>query len=164
MKKLFILSATALLLAAACNKTQPPINQQTIPTTDTKVQQNATSSSTSNVQEQAKQNPPKEDLLPDAQVTVQQTVEGSNLNRPQYTIMMGADALTLLQSTHKVETKDYGSTGKFVLSIDGVTPDSKHFWEFFVNGKSSNVGASSYMLKPDDKLEWKLSAISSSGQ
>lgn len=164
MKKIFILSATALLLAAGCNKTQPSINKQTIPSVDTQVQQKAASSSTSNVQEQAKQNPAKEDLLPDAQVTVQQTVEGSNLNRPQYTIMLGSDALTLLQSTHKVEIKDYGSMGKFVLSIDGVKPDSKHFWEFFVNGKSSNVGASVYVLKAGDKIEWKLSTISSSGQ
>ena len=68
-------------------------------------------------------------------------------------------ALDLLKTGHKVETKEFAGIGEFVESINGVKADNKHFWEFIVNGKSSNVGASSYEVKDGDKIEWKLSEI-----
>ncbi len=101
---------------------------------------------------------------PAAKLTVSQSVEGSNLNQPSYQVTDGQTAFDLLNSTHKVTAKDYGSMGQFVQSIDGITPDSQHFWELFVNGKSSNVGASSYTLKNGDQIQWKLAAISGNGE
>jgi hypothetical protein len=90
-------------------------------------------------------------------IVVTQTVDGSNTNQPYNKVKDSTNALDLLNSTHTVVAKDYGpGMGEFVESIDGVTPDSKHYWEFFVNGKSSNVGASSYILKNGDSLEWKI--------
>lgn len=68
-------------------------------------------------------------------------------------------ALDLLKSNHQVETKEFSGVGEFVESINGVKADSRHFWEFFVNEKSSNVGAGSYKPSDKDKLEWKLSEI-----
>jgi hypothetical protein len=129
-KILFITSAV-VLLAVGCNQQQ--------------------------VQKQQSQNQVVSQV---SAIKVTQTVEGSNLNQPSYQIAAGKTAIDLLKQSHQVQTKEYQSLGEFVLSIDGNASDSKHFWEFFVNDKSSNVGASSYKLKDGDKLEWKLSAIS----
>ena len=95
---------------------------------------------------------------------VGEVVFGSDLAEQPSDFISGQTALDLLKFKHKVVINTYSGIGEFVVSIDGMKPDSKHFWEFFVNGKSSNVGASSYVLKEGDKIEWKLSAISSSGQ
>lgn len=140
--KILFAASVVVLLAAGCNKTQLQQNKQqapqSVPIGQTQTKQNADS------------------------LTVRQTVEGSNLNQPSYQVVAGKSAIDLLKANHQVQTKEYQGLGEFVLSIDGNAPDSKHFWEFFVNGKSSNVGASSYTLKDGDKIEWKLSAISSS--
>ena len=77
----------------------------------------------------------------------------------KYSGAEGKNALELLKIAHKIETKNYPGVGEFVESIDGVKGDSKHFWEFFVNGKSSNVGAGSFITKNGDIIEWKLSEL-----
>lgn len=35
-------------------------------------------------------------------------------------------------------------------------PQKHEYWAFYVNGKMSNVGASSYVTKDTDKIEWKI--------
>jgi hypothetical protein len=146
--KIVLLLGAFFLLAAACNQTQPQANNQ-----PAALQQTSPSTIA---------NPP---ATPQTQtLSVTQIVQGSNLNKPSDAFVTGEMAIQLLKSDHKVETKSYSGIGEMVLSIDGVKPDSKHYWEFFVNGKSSNVGASSYILKAGDKIEWKLSLISSSGE
>ncbi len=146
--KTILLPAAFFLLAAACNQTQPQVNNQ-----PAALQQTTQSTII---------NPP---ATPQTQsLTVTQTVDGSNLNKPSDVIVTGETAIQLLKNDHKVETKSYSGIGEMVLSIDGVKPDSKHYWEFFVSGKSSNVGASSYILKAGDKIEWKLNLISASGE
>jgi hypothetical protein len=130
MKKFLILSATALLLAAGCNQNSVVSNKQTV------------------VSNQVQQ------------VQIYQTVEGSNLNKAEgYDLQEGKTALDLLKTTHQVQTKEYAGIGEFVESIDGIKPDSNHFWAFYVNGKSSDVGASSYKPQNGDKIEWKLVKI-----
>jgi ABC-type enterochelin transport system substrate-binding protein len=137
-KKLILISAAILLLAAGCGKHQAQTNQPS--TLDASPASKA------------------------AKITVNESVEGSSINKASYQVAEGKSALDLLEASHLVETKSFGSMGSFVSSIDGQKPDSKHFWEFFVNGKSSNVGASSYILKDGDKIEWKLSVISANGE
>lgn len=141
-----------VLLAAGCGQTQPQTNSQA-------------SSLFPSGQTQTRQNAGGPDYFPNGQrpedpinINYQQIVNGK-LDSSQVTVGQGMYALALLKMTHKVETKDYGGMGEFVESIDGIRPDGKHFWEFFVNGKSSNVGASSYILKNGDKIEWELSVI-----
>ncbi|HEV8601091.1 MAG TPA: DUF4430 domain-containing protein [Patescibacteria group bacterium] len=71
----------------------------------------------------------------------------------------GKNALELLQASHQVEVKHY-SFGDMVISIDGVMPDpNTHFWSFYVNGQLSQVGASAYVTKSSDILEWKIEKI-----
>lgn len=68
-------------------------------------------------------------------------------------------ALDMLKSSYDVGTKSFGSAGEFVERIGLITPDKDYFWAFYVNGKSSNVGAGSYELKDGDSIEWKLEYI-----
>jgi hypothetical protein len=73
----------------------------------------------------------------------------------------GRSALELLTVFHKVKIKHY-SFGDQVIAIDDVEPDgTTAFWEFYVNGKSSPVGAGSYVTKSSDILSWKVSKIDS---
>lgn len=81
---------------------------------------------------------------------------------PTYVSYKGAEgqtALALLKATHRIETKTYSGIGDFVESIDGQKGDSGHFWSFYVNGKAATVGASSYVTKTGDVIEWKFEEI-----
>ena len=95
------------------------------------------------------------------QVSALQTTANQNNIRENgvaYNGMNGKTALTLLEKTHKVETKDY-SYGKMVVSIDGVAADSTHFWQFDVNGQMAPSGADTYTTKNGEKITWTLSAL-----
>lgn len=53
--------------------------------------------------------------------------------------------------------KSYSGLGSLVTNIggkeNGVTDE---YWQFWVNGNYSQVGASSYIVKPNDVIEWKF--------
>jgi hypothetical protein len=53
------------------------------------------------------------------------------------------------------------SMGVFVKGIGQVENDNKNnkFWMFKVNNQLANVGASSYILKEGDKVEWDYGAV-----
>jgi hypothetical protein len=76
----------------------------------------------------------------------------------QYQGQNGQIALALLQASHRVEVKHY-SFGDLVVSIDGLQPDSKHFWAFYVNGQFSQVGASAYVTKSTDTIRWQIDTV-----
>lgn len=71
----------------------------------------------------------------------------------------GKSALEILKANHRVETKDFSGVGEFVAAIDGVEPQTTHFWSFYVNGSQAQVGASAYLTKDSDTIEWKLEEI-----
>ena len=71
----------------------------------------------------------------------------------------GKTALELLKANHRVDTKHY-SYGDMVTGIDGITPDSSHFWAFYINDQISQVGASSYVTKSSDTIKWQIDEIS----
>jgi hypothetical protein len=178
VKKFIILSAAIFLLASGCAKIQPQAVYQQV---SQPIPQIATTAPKSNYQAvsagktQSDKNSESSDNFPGTvhpvpkippvvTITATQTVDGSSLNKAFDVIAAGENAVDLLRLDHKITTQNYSGIGEFVQSIDGIGPDSKHYWEFFVNGKSSNVGASSYILKAGDNIEWKLSAINSSGE
>jgi hypothetical protein len=106
---------------------------------------------------------PATELPPRQQIQVSQKVDGEFSDKLfNFYADENKTALDLLEESYKVDVKNYPGIGDMVIGIDGNKPDSKHFWEFFVNGQSSNAGAGSYKPQNGDKLEWKLSAISSS--
>ncbi len=60
-----------------------------------------------------------------------------------------------------VATKEYTGMGKFVEEINGIknNPTTNEYWGYYVNGESAQVGASNYILKQGDKIEWKYAKI-----
>lgn len=87
--------------------------------------------------------------------SVQQVVPTTTI---EYQGVDGKNALELLKASHRVDAKHY-SFGDLVTGIDGMTPDSKHFWAIYVNGQFSQVGASTYMTKPTDTIKWEIDAL-----
>jgi hypothetical protein len=70
----------------------------------------------------------------------------------------GKTALDLLkQHDPTAQTKGEG-TNAYVTAIGGYTAnaDKHEYWEMFVNGQSSSVGAGSYTTKSTDTIEWKI--------
>lgn len=88
-------------------------------------------------------------------VTAQQNTQ----KEISYKGIEGKNALEILKQMHTVETKDYAGFGEMVLSIDGIKPDSKHFWSMYVNDTQSSEGAGSYSTKADETITWKLEEI-----
>jgi len=54
-------------------------------------------------------------------------------------------------------TKEYIGMGKFVEEINGIknNPAQSEYWGYYINGISAQIGASSYILKEGDNIEWK---------
>ncbi|MDP2933178.1 MAG: DUF4430 domain-containing protein, partial [bacterium] len=121
--KILLAALVLTFLAAGCNTVQP--NQNLTPTNQNQTQT----------------------------IKVYQSVEGSNFNSlDPYQSPSGETAMQLLKSVHQVKTKDFGpGLGEFAESIDGIIPAKDQFWAFYINGKSSDVGASSYKLSDGDK-------------
>ena len=91
--------------------------------------------------------------------TTTQTQQKKQNDLISYQGQEGKTALVILKSSYNVETKTYDGIGEMVTSINGVAPDSKHFWAFYVNDKQAEVGAGQYVTKNGDKITWKLDAI-----
>lgn len=69
----------------------------------------------------------------------------------------GQTALEYLDAQADIKTKGEGVSA-YVVAINGlgVDADKNEFWSFYVNGKMAEVGAGSYKLMPNDKIEWKI--------
>lgn len=53
-------------------------------------------------------------------------------------------------------TKDkYG----MVATINGVAPTGNQYWQFNINGESSNEGAGTYITKSSETITWKLASF-----
>jgi hypothetical protein len=76
-------------------------------------------------------------------------------------VRKGSSALDLLRAVseeNKFEIKNKESSyGVFIESIMGIANDAKanKFWMYDINGKSAEIGASAYIVKDGDMLEWK---------
>ena len=72
----------------------------------------------------------------------------------------GIDAMSLLKEKYEVQIQDFGpGLGEFVETIGGIAPGADEFWAFKVNGETANVGASQYVTKTGDVIEWELEKI-----
>ena len=67
-------------------------------------------------------------------------------------------ALSVLGLDYVVQTR-LTASGTEVQTIDGITPDSQHYWQFFVNGKASVVAPGDYYPVDQDYLQWKQEPI-----
>ncbi len=61
------------------------------------------------------------------------------------------------ESDIEIEVKDYGNLGSMVEMIGGKrNGEDNSFWQYWVNGEYSQVGATDYKLKSGDLIEWKF--------
>lgn len=70
----------------------------------------------------------------------------------------GKDGITaedLIKQVAKVTKDQYG----MIASINDVAPNNTQYWQFNVNGASSNEGAGTYVTKDTDTITWKLSSF-----
>jgi hypothetical protein len=70
------------------------------------------------------------------------------------------DCLKYIQTKYpslNLKTKDYGDMGVIVDEMAGLkNGDGGKYWQYFVNGVQPMVGADKYVLKNNDKVEWKF--------
>lgn len=102
---------------------------------------------------------PQKDQKSEQTITVSEKITTQQQTKQFVTIQIqkGKSALDLLNKTTTIQTKGAGQQA-FVVEINNVKAEDskKQFWAFYVNGKQAGVGAGSYILKPNDKIEWKI--------
>jgi hypothetical protein len=67
------------------------------------------------------------------------------------------DLLTALERQNgiAIEKRNFPGLGVFVEAIQGVHNTNDSYWQFWVNGEYSKVGAAQYELKDGNKVLWK---------
>lgn len=65
---------------------------------------------------------------------------------------------TLEINNINIKYQDYGSDlGVLIIQIgDKKNGQNRKYWQYFINDKYAQVGASSYILQADDVIEWKF--------
>ncbi|MBT3690599.1 DUF4430 domain-containing protein [bacterium] len=69
------------------------------------------------------------------------------------------DLLSLVVEENNIEfsLRDYGDLGYLVERIgDMKNGDDNKFWQFWINGEYSQIGAADYLVQSNDLIEWKF--------
>jgi hypothetical protein len=69
------------------------------------------------------------------------------------------DAIKVAVGETNISTQEFSGLGAFVTGFFGVQAQGNNFWEFRVNGESSDVGVSSYEVKEGDVLEFRYASF-----
>jgi hypothetical protein len=69
------------------------------------------------------------------------------------------DAIKVAVGDNNISTQEFSGLGAFVTGFFGVQAQGNNFWEFRVNGESSDVGVSSYEVKEGDVLEFRYASF-----
>lgn len=70
------------------------------------------------------------------------------------------DAVVAAIGVDNIKYTDYGGDmGKFITSFNGIDAGGNQYYEFRVNGSSSDVGVSSYKCNDNDKLDFVLTSF-----
>ncbi len=85
---------------------------------------------------------------------------GDEQSFPWKLARQGDTVLDLLETLERqngiaIEKRNFPGLGVFIEAIQGVHNTNDSYWQFWVNGEYSNVGAGQYELKDDDKVLWK---------
>ena len=65
--------------------------------------------------------------------------------------------LELLRAIPELELETESSQfGEFITSIKSITQENNYFWNYYINGEYATVGVSSYRLRDNDKIEFRL--------
>jgi hypothetical protein len=80
-----------------------------------------------------------------------------------YEVPAGSTAWDAIKAAVGEENLSYddfgGSLGIFITGFNGVVVEGNHFWEFKLNGETSEVGVSSYEVQQGDVLEFVYSSF-----
>ena len=71
----------------------------------------------------------------------------------------GVTAFELAQDSAEIEYDTYDGLGEFITGINGQSADAGHFWAFYLNGESSQTGASQTTLKQGDVIKFVYEEI-----
>ncbi|GEM_PF-1290557 len=79
---------------------------------------------------------------------------------PGEIVKQGDTVLGLLETLERqggitIEKRNFPGLGIFVEAIQGVHNTSNSYWQFWVNGEYSKIGASQYALKDGNRVLWK---------
>ena len=85
---------------------------------------------------------------------------GDEQSFPGKVMRRGDTVLDLLEILERqngitIEKRNFPGLGVFIEAIHGVHNTNNSYWQFWVNGEYSKVGASQYELKDGDKVLWK---------
>lgn len=70
------------------------------------------------------------------------------------------DAVVSSMGIDNIKYTDYGGDmGKFITSFNGIDAAGNQYYEFRVNGVSSNIGVSGYKCNDNDKLDFVLTSF-----
>jgi|GEM_PF-1647881 len=72
----------------------------------------------------------------------------------------GLVALELLEDSAAIETKDFGTAGKFVTSINGLSGNNEYYWAFYLNSEYAEQGISQTTLNKGDVINFVYEAVS----
>jgi hypothetical protein len=79
-----------------------------------------------------------------------------------FAVAPGAKALDAIKAAigeSNISTQEFSGLGAFVTAFYGVQAQGNNFWEFRINGESSDVGVSSYEVKEGDVLEFRYASF-----
>lgn len=88
---------------------------------------------------------------------------GSDVKSYSATPTEGVNAMDFTKSLAEKEgitlsIKSY-SFGDIIEGINGVSSDGEKFWSLYTNNELSSVGASQYIVKAGDVIEWRFQKL-----
>ena len=69
------------------------------------------------------------------------------------------NALQQREETVSFKATNYGDSGYFVDTVNGIAGDAKAFWKLAYNGEEAQVGISAIQVKNNDKLSFTYEAV-----
>lgn len=84
---------------------------------------------------------------------------GNKVKEKNVLIEKNSNAFQAMQKAFEVEFQEFVGVGKFVTTINGITPQANEFWELRINGKQSNVGIELIKIIEPITISWKLEKI-----
>ncbi|MEK7542636.1 MAG: DUF4430 domain-containing protein [Patescibacteria group bacterium] len=99
----------------------------------------------------------------DKEIRIDLTIDygnGDTQTFPQEVLQDGSTVLDLLESLERrqgvvLQKRNFPGLGVFIEGIHGVHNTNNSYWQFWVNGEYSKVGAGQYVLKEGDRVLWK---------
>lgn len=102
---------------------------------------------------------PEEETEGEASTTINVVLQIDDKNY-QVDVVASTTVFDLMQTLKEKQgltwgAKEYPGMGFLIEEINGVKSTANKFWVYYINGQSAQVGASQYVLQPNDKIEWK---------